>query len=45
MLVRFPLFAVSVYGTNSRYCIREEFWLIVVTEGNADGSKHGLAFA
>jgi hypothetical protein len=27
---------VSAYGTNQRDYLREDFWLIVVTEGNAD---------
>jgi len=30
---------VSAYGTNQRYCIREDFWLIVVTEGNEDDTE------
>jgi hypothetical protein len=30
---------VSAYGTNQRDCIRENFWLIVVTEGNEDETE------
>ena len=30
---------VSAYGTNWPDCIREGFWLIVVTEGNEDETE------
>jgi len=30
---------VSAYGTNWHDCIREDFWLIVVTEGNEDETE------
>ena len=30
---------VSAYGTNQRDYLREDFWLIVVTEGNADETE------
>ena len=30
---------VSAYGTNWHNCIREDFWLIVVTEGNEDETE------
>ncbi|MBT5944551.1 MAG: hypothetical protein HOG93_08005 [Rhodospirillaceae bacterium] len=30
---------VSTYGTNQRDYLREDFWLIVVTEGNADETE------
>jgi len=33
------LSAVSGYGTNQRDCIRENFWFIVVTEGNEDETE------
>ena len=30
---------VSAYGTNQRDYLREDFWLIVVTEGNEDEAE------
>ena len=30
---------VSAYGTNQRDYLREDFWLIVVTEGNEDETE------
>ena len=30
---------VSAYGTNWPDCIREDFWFIVVTEGNEDETE------
>jgi hypothetical protein len=30
---------VSAYGTNQRDYLREDFWLIIVTEGNADETE------
>ena len=33
------MFEVSAYGTNQSDCIREGFWLIVVTEGNEDETE------
>ena len=37
--IRFGVSAVSGYGTNQRDCIREDFWFIVVTEGNEDETE------
>jgi hypothetical protein len=37
--LRNELSDVSAYGTNQRDYLREDFWLIVVTEGNADETE------